>query len=589
MANPVTVAVATEISAGRSLLDAAVAARAARAGAIEDAPVDPVVIDRAIDYFRRARSGESAEAGGAAMARAWLEEADALLLRSDSIETVRAAEAAAREALSHLDSVANRSDATRAYLLLGRALAELAPTPAPDRTQRLEAAVGVLEAGDVLARQEGDALTLARLRASASRVLGERFRGGRDENLMDAVVAGEEALPALRAAHRPESSELPELLNHLGNCCAKIGVQFRTWLRRGEGHYREGASIVDAERYPRLHRVLLGNAAMVERLLEQDPRNDALPEKEMVSRFAAAAQAAIDVGDVESAKGHAFGFLRWGWSLAELPNVHIGEAHKLMGKIALASGDLAGAERHLYQAAVVLCAVLTPEHRWANLGEEAFALLGEALRSAGRGDEAGAAVAQARAAWPVVTQALDLASATGADPEADAMLERALRLYPDCPPLLLSRAARRIERGELVPALMDLNGVVSLMPQQQQARMQRAVLLSAGGDDERALADWNAVLEMESGNPAALLHRAQLQIRREQWDAARTDLDALLSTGDENPQAFYARALCREHLGDPAGAADDLERILPAFGDPADRQALQERIATLRAGVLRDA
>jgi regulator of sirC expression with transglutaminase-like and TPR domain len=89
---------------------------------------------------------------------------------------------------------------------------------------------------------------------------------------------------------------------------------------------------------------------------------------------------------------------------------------------------------------------------------------------------------------------------------------------------------------------------------------------------------------MESENPAALLRSAQLHIRREKWDAARSDLDVLLRNGDENPQACYARALCREHLGDPAGAADDLERILPAFGDPADRQALQERIEALRAG-----
>jgi Tfp pilus assembly protein PilF len=576
------VSAAEEIAAGRALLDQARSARAALAGAIEDLLPDAALLAGAIERFER--GVEQARAAGSANDEglAWLARAEAQMLLPRSMETVLAAEEAGRRALVLLDAVGERARTLAGYVLLGQALAELATVADPQQRARIEAARGVLEAGEILALQAGDALALARLRDSLSRVLGERFKGDRDRNLMDAVALGEQALPALRAVHRPDSLELPALLNHLGNCCVKVSTGFRDWVRRGQELYREGAAAADALRYPRLRQVLDGNAAMSAGLLAQDEKHDALPEKEMVSRFAAAVQDAIDAGDASGAQAEALAFLRWGWSLPDTPNVHIGEAHKMLGRLAMAGRSWGEAELHLYESALVLCAVLSPQHRWAGLEDQAFELLAEAMRQGGRGDLAQAAAAQARQAWGALRQAIDEAQAAPQG-EAAAALDRALALYPDFPPALMVRATERFHRGESGPALADLDRYLTLRPRDAQALTLRAGIWMQTGESGRALADWNAVLEVDAADPTALLNRGRLLLGAGRLEEACRDLDKLLAAPQDVPEAYYFRAACREGLGDADGAAEDLERALPAVGEAAARAEVEARIARLRA------
>ncbi len=401
--------------AGLALLEQARQERSAASGAIEDSEVDVPALAQAVVRFRRAAAGAQAVGAAGDEGRACALEAQAQISLPKSRETVLAAEAAARRALGLLSAVSDRAEVLAAYVVLGQGLAQLATIVDQEQRARVQSARAVLEAAEILALQADDAFALARIRASLSRVLGERFQGDREENLMDAVVIGEQALPVLRAIHHADSQELPALLNHLGNCCVKVSIAFRDWLRRGQGHYREGAAAADPVRYPRLRRVLENNVAMTENLLAQDAKYYALPEQEVVSRFAAATEDAMERGDGEGAQAQALGFLRWAWSLPQTPNVHIGEAHKLLGKLAMARGVWDEAERHFYESALVLSAVLPPQHHWAHLKSEALTLLTEAMNRGGRGGLAEAAARQAQQAWAVVRQAVDRAADSATD------------------------------------------------------------------------------------------------------------------------------------------------------------------------------
>jgi tetratricopeptide (TPR) repeat protein len=575
------VSAADEITAGRTLLDQANRARAAFAGPIEDLPPDGALVAGALEHFRRGTDKARAAGSAGDEALAWLARAEAQMLLPRNMENVLAAEEAGRQTLALLDAAGQRAGTLAGYVVLGQALAELATVADVQQRERIEAARGVLEAAEILALQSDDALVLARLRDSLSRVLGERFKGDRDQNLMDAVALGEQALPALRGAHHPDSLELPALLNHLGNCCVKVSTGFRNWVRRGQAHYREGAAATDPLRYPRLRQVLEGNAAMTEGLLAQEATHDALPEKEMVSRFAAATQDAIDAGDVADAQAQAHGFLSWAWSLSKTPNVHIGEAHKMLGRLAMARQSWNEAELHLYESALVLYAVLLPpQHHWAHLKDEALDLLAEAMKHGGRGEFAPAVAAQARQAWGTLRGVLGKAQAAQLD-EAGAALDRVLALYPDFPPALMARARGRLNRRELGLALADLNRYLTLRPHDGQALTLRARIRMDIGEGELALADWNALLELNPGDATGLLNRGQLLLHAGRLKEAGRDLDKLLAARQDLPEAFFYRAGCRERLGDAAGAAQDLEHVLPAVAE-ATRAEIKVRIARLR-------
>ena len=566
-------------ASARQRLDALRLARRARSGSLEAPPGDDVALGEVISDLRAA--AECSEERG--RAEQYIALAEAELMRGSTLEAVRAAEQAAREAIDRLDCSTDPELALQAWEWLGEALTSTVLVADAQQRQRIEAARGLLFAGESLALSCGGALQLARLRDSLSRVLGERYRIDRDENLMDAVVCGEQALAALRAAHDADSSALPSLLNHLGNCCVKVSTAHRDWLRRGLGHYRDGLATVSAARFPRLHQILERSVAMVEGLLDQDASHDHLPEQEMVSRFCSAVQDALDGADDEGAWRWAMGFLRWAWTLEPAPNVHVGTAHQLLGKLAVGQQAWDQAEVHLYEALLVLSGMLSAEHRWHHLVEETRSLFADALKRAGREPLAEAAIDQAGWALSGARQALADAAQQTTEP-AVAALDRAIALYPAFAPALEARARCRLDAGNLAEAIRDAETCLSLQPENVLALSVRAAALTRAEQSDAALMAWKAVLESDPANEAALAQSASLLAAAQHWEEARQHADRLIEINPSLPAAYLLRAGCREKLGDAAGAIADLEQARPAIGDAAALRELEQRISGLRDG-----
>jgi len=518
----------------------------------EDRPLDPALLAQALEHYRQAAGGFSGAGPAGLEAQALLGQAQVLLRMPlntpEARERVAQAEQCARAAVERLDCVREPALALRAFLLLGEAARYAAVARPEQREARLRSLSALLESAAYLAQDQDDALSLARVRAQACRVLSERFERERDENLLDAIDQGERAAALLREVPATRPFELPQLLHHLGNCCMMVGGDRERWLAQGSNWYREGAAAVDARRYPRLHQLLNQGVAMAEALLAQ--RDYTLPEKEMVARYGSGIQAALNDHDGAGARGRAWGFLAWAWSLPSTPNVHVGEAHKTLAKVAISLGNWEEAQHHLYHSVGVLSAVLSEQDRWFYLLGEARDMLAQALQHNGQGESLELWLNRAAQSFAEADAACTRGARSIEQDRAAALphFEHALNVFPCHPAARFYRGVVRMMSRDLAGALEDFNFHIELMPRSLPAHMNRAAVKLGLGDRDGALTDFDAAVEIDSASVDARLMRAQLY----------------------------------EQLGEPEKAAADLEAALKGIADPQLKAGVEKKVGELR-------
>jgi tetratricopeptide (TPR) repeat protein len=521
----------------------------------EDRPLDSCLTAQALEHFRAAAAGFAQGGSPRQEAHALLGAAEVLMrapgTQSERIAAVMRAEQCTREAIERFDAAAEPAPAARALLLHVEAGHQLVGGVAPEqREARLRRLSALLDAAAYLAAEMGaqvavegttdmaaqagqldDPLLAARIAARSTQVLAERFKPGRDENLLDAIRCGERAIRRMRAVPAAHGFELPLLLYELGNCAMKVAGERSHWLRQGRDWYREGAAAVDARRYPRLHRVLAEHVLMAESLLQQG--DHALPEKEMVARYALGIQTALEKEDAAEARSLAWGFLAWGWSLQHAPNVHVGEAHKALAKVALSSKQWEEAQSHLYHSVGVLSALLSERDPWYYLLEQARELLAQVLRHNGQDRDTWLGLA----AESLVSA--DAACRRGAnlindDPGAALPhFEQALNVFPCHPTARFYRAVVRLMAQDWAGAAADLDMSLTLRPKNLPARVNRAAARRALGDLDGALADLNEAVELDPRNVGVRRTRAGLHEQRGERDKAIADLEAAVKEAGE--------------------------------------------------------
>jgi tetratricopeptide (TPR) repeat protein len=468
----------------------------------EDRPLDPGLVAQALVQFNNAAEAfaGSGEPTLEAQARLGLAEVQ---LRSiapgpDVRTRLTQLEQSARAALERLDCAKDPALALRALLVLAEAGRYLADGVPESRETRLISTAALLDGASYIAHEQGDP-AIARVHAETCRVLSERFDGERDEHLLDAIAHGELAIESFRRGGN-HSFELASLLMHLGNCCLKAAGDRAHWLAQGRDWYREGAAIVDAVRYPRLYRMLNEHSALADKLIES--KDFTLPEKEMVARYASGINAALKKQDAEKARRLGFGFLNWSWSLPATPNVHIGEAHKAIARIAIVRGDWDDAQQHLYHSVGLLTALLSQRDRWYYLVGEARELFKQALERNGAGasidlwlQRAAGSFIDADAACKRGAGLIE-SNTAAALPEFD----QALNIFPCHPAAHFYRGVARAEMGNLAGAIADYDFTLMLTPRNMPAYGNRGVTKLALGDPNGALADLEEALKIAPDN-----------------------------------------------------------------------------------------
>src|SRR5687768_13518396 len=147
------------------------------------------------------------------------------------LEKCAAAEAICRAALETLDSTVNPLIALEAYVVLADTMSR--PLPHLPRTAAKEARIsgvlGILHAAEYLAAGQDVPALRARIDELSARALAERFHGDRDSNLLEAIRAGQRALPELRRALGRAPTPYPALQVHLGNCYLNLDGPRSRW------------------------------------------------------------------------------------------------------------------------------------------------------------------------------------------------------------------------------------------------------------------------------------------------------------------------------------------------------------------------
>jgi tetratricopeptide (TPR) repeat protein len=355
--------------------------RAAPGVSHEDPPLEAALLDAARSVLEKAVSAAQGSQRVGDRARALVGLAH-IYASTTSIQTLQAAERALVEALQAVPIEVVGVLALDAYRLLLDVLVKVVDAvSAEQRETFIERALGFARAGGYVATRMADDLGRARALAHEAALLSERFRGDRDDNLMNAVDTGERALALLPAGTLELELRWPLLLLVMGNASVKIAADREAWLRRGIEYYTKGRASVDVTRHPGLARVLEGNAAVYREQSEEERRQ--LPPKEMYARSSARVRESAAAGDVEAALATASDTIAWAHALADQPNQYVGHAHVTLGQLYLSLERWREAREQLDQGLVVLTSLFAPGSHGHGYVRSALALREQAVAKEG--------------------------------------------------------------------------------------------------------------------------------------------------------------------------------------------------------------
>jgi tetratricopeptide (TPR) repeat protein len=158
-----------------------------------------------------------------------------------------------------------------------------------------------------------------------------------------------------------------------------------------------------------------------------------------------------------------------------------------------------------------------------------------------------------------VQQKIDQSDYTGALIDLNWMLQ----IEPQNVQAFCLRGLTLAKLGDPESAMRDLNQAIFLEPQNPEVRLGRGIIRTEIGDAQGAIADFNELLREYPSNPETYMHRAQAYLRLKDYRVAIEDfsrsLSLHISLNNKNPQLYCDRADARYDFGDLKGAIDDYQ------------------------------
>lgn len=276
------------------------------------------------------------------------------------------------------------------------------------------------------------------------------------------------------------------------------------------------------------------------------------------------------------------------------------EAHFRLGAIQLRMGDAVAAERGLRQArdngfdprpiAPLMAQAYMAQGRFRDLlrdfpvdgvpQEQLGSILvmrGLSHLQLGELDPAFAAFVEAEKAAPTALEPLLAAArvqiARRDFAGAEARVDRALTMNAKSADGLVLKAQLLNLKGDRRNALSALDGAVQNAPGMIAARLERANLLVALGDDAKAKEDVTAVLRMQPRSAGAIYLEAVIAARAREFAAADEGLTKIATLLPRFPRGYYFLAVVKFHLGQAEQAADAALKFVSR--NPADLDGLK--------------
>ncbi|MEI6331294.1 MAG: tetratricopeptide repeat protein [Pseudanabaena sp. ELA645] len=154
-----------------------------------------------------------------------------------------------------------------------------------------------------------------------------------------------------------------------------------------------------------------------------------------------------------------------------------------------------------------------------------------------------------------VQQKIDQSDYTGALIDLNWMLQ----IEPQNVKAFCLRGLTLAKLGDPESAMRDLNQAIFLEPQNPEVRLGRGKIRAEIGDAQGAIADFNELLREYPSNPETYMHRAQAYLRLKDYRVAIEDFSRSLSLNNKNPQLYCDRADARYDFGDLKGAINDYQ------------------------------
>jgi tetratricopeptide (TPR) repeat protein len=158
-----------------------------------------------------------------------------------------------------------------------------------------------------------------------------------------------------------------------------------------------------------------------------------------------------------------------------------------------------------------------------------------------------------------VQQKIDQSDYTGALIDLNWMLQ----IEPQNVKAFCLRGLTLAKLGDPESAMRDLNQAIFLEPQNPEVRLGRGKIRTEIGDAQGAIADFNELLREYPSNPETYMHRAKAYLRLKDYRVAIEDfsrsLSLNISLNNKNPQLYCDRADARYDFGDLKGAIDDYQ------------------------------
>ena len=161
----------------------------------------------------------------------------------------------------------------------------------------------------------------------------------------------------------------------------------------------------------------------------------------------------------------------------------------------------------------------------------------------------------------------------------------ALRVSPDFPDALTSRAWVRMARGEHSAAIEDLNKAIRVLPPLASAvaRYYRGYAFLKLENYPDALTDLNEAQKYQPNNAEVYLTRGEVKQAQENHEAALQDFDEFIARSPKDPRGLVWRSFVLEATGRTQEALAALESALALEPDNetfrAERDRLQAKLA----------
>ncbi len=156
---------------------------------------------------------------------------------------------------------------------------------------------------------------------------------------------------------------------------------------------------------------------------------------------------------------------------------------------------------------------------------------------------------------------------------AEARVDRALVLNARSPEALVLKSQLLNLRGDRRNALSALDNAVQQAPGMLAARLERANLLVALGDDAKAKEDVTAVLRMEPRSAGGIYLQAVLAARAREFQAADAALTQIAVLLPRFPRGHYFLGVVKFNLGQAEQALDAAQKFVAR--NPADLDGLK--------------